>query len=112
MIVKYSDKFLNSVSWFGRVSGIALWPFIVLRENRRGDQVLLNHEKIHLRQQIEMLLVPFFVVYLIHYLINLIKFRSYGRAYRNICFEREAFSNEEDSGYLNSRRFWSWLRYF
>ena len=31
-IIKYSDKFLNSISWFMKVGGITLWPFVVLRE--------------------------------------------------------------------------------
>ena len=31
-IVKYSDKFLNSISWFMNIGGITLWPFVILRE--------------------------------------------------------------------------------
>ena len=31
-IIKYDDRFLDSVSWFFKVGGITLWPFIILRE--------------------------------------------------------------------------------
>lgn len=40
--------------------GITLFPFIVLRQSRmKDDPVLINHEKIHLRQQLELLVIPF-----------------------------------------------------
>ena len=44
----------------GNYQAIALWPFIVLKcKERRHDKVLINHERIHLRQQLECLILPF-----------------------------------------------------
>lgn len=94
-------------------SAMAVFPFIfVKRSDYRHDQTLMNHEKIHLCQQLEMLLLPFYVLYVGHYLFNLLKYRNHDEAYRNICFEREAYDNDWDLNYLQTRRFWSFWRYF
>ena len=69
------------------VRALAFWPFIFVSSNTKIDPVLINHEKIHLRQQIEMLLIPFYVMYLIEY---------YSKGYYNVSFEREAYANEND----------------
>lgn len=43
-----------------KISGITLYPFILLRSPElRRNRILLNHEKIHLRQQLELLIVLF-----------------------------------------------------
>ena len=40
--------------------GLSLWPFIILRDPQlKKDQVLVNHERIHLRQQLELFIIPF-----------------------------------------------------
>ena len=42
--------------------GITLFPFVILKKRHlKENNVLLNHENIHLKQQIELLVVPFFV---------------------------------------------------
>ncbi|MBO6881521.1 hypothetical protein [Winogradskyella sp.] len=92
--------------------GITIFPFVFLKYDAlRGNTVLVNHEKIHLRQQLEMLIVPFFVFYGIEFLLRLFKCRNWNLAYRNISFEREAFRNEKDLNYLKSRPFWEFLSY-
>ena len=95
------------------VRGITIFPFIVLsyREDKQ-NMVLLNHEKIHIRQQIELLVVPFFLWYGIEFLIRLLQYRNSKQAYRNISFEREAYANEKDLHYLKQRSFWRFLKYF
>lgn len=92
-------------------SGITIYPFIFARKNRIGNQVFINHEKIHIRQQLELLVLPFFVWYLIEFLIRLIQFKNKRMAYRNISFEREAYANEQQLNYLNKRSFFAFLRY-
>jgi hypothetical protein len=89
-------------------SAITLWPFILLRSRSLlNDAVLLNHERIHLRQQAEMLLIFFYMLYLIEYLMGRLKGRSHYQSYREISFEREAFNHENDLEYLNKRRHFS-----
>ncbi len=92
--------------------GITLFPFIVLRQSRmKDDPVLINHEKIHLRQQLELLVIPFFIWYAIEFIIGLLKYRSWRLAYSNISFEREAYAKERDLKYLEQRRFWEFRIY-
>lgn len=94
------------------MAGMALFPFILLKKQKYKEHaVLLNHERIHLAQQVELMLLGFYVLYLLHYLYNLLKYRNHNSAYLNIIFEREAYSMEEDISYLKERRLWHWLRY-
>ena len=72
---------------------------------------MLNHERIHLRQQAELLVVFFYVWYGLEYLIRLIQYRNRHEAYKNISFEREAYANEKDLDYLKRRSFWEFLKY-
>lgn len=93
-------------------AGMAIFPFVLIKyQELKSDRQIMNHELIHLRQQMELLIIPFFILYLINYLVNLIKYRNHDRAYRNILFEREAYSNDANYSYLSSRRFGSWLKY-
>lgn len=92
--------------------GLTVYPFILLKnKNLKFDEVLMNHEKIHLRQQLEMLIIPFFLFYLLEFGVRLIQYRNWNLAYRNISFEREAYANEKDPDFLKSRPFWNWFKY-
>jgi hypothetical protein len=93
--------------------GMSMFPFVLVRDRNAEDYlVLMNHERIHLRQQLELLVLPFFVLYGLDYLVNLIVYRDRRKAYLNIVFEREAYENEKDLEYLKSRSFWRFLKYF
>lgn len=95
-----------------RFVGVTLWPFIVMRTPElKEDIVFINHEKIHIRQQAEMLVLPFFIWYVIEYFIRLIQYRDNYVAYLNISFEREAYARECELRYLEKRPFWSFLAY-
>lgn len=92
--------------------GITLFPFIFL--SHRADKEVKNliiHEKIHLRQQMECLVLPFFLWYAIEFLIRYAHCGNKHQAYRNISFEREAYQNENDPNYLAKRKFGSFVRY-
>lgn len=93
-------------------AGITLYPFIIVNDKRAmQNKTLLNHEKIHLRQQAEMLVLPFYIWYSIEYLIRLIQHRNRQTAYRNISFEREAYHNESSNTFLSNRPFWNFLKF-
>ncbi len=95
-----------------KISGITLFPFIFLRKKEyRQNKVLINHEKIHLRQQLELLIVPFYIWYLSEYYIKYLKYKDPNLAYRNISFEKEAYENEQNSDYLKTRKFWNFKSY-
>jgi hypothetical protein len=92
--------------------GLTVFPLVFLKSaDSKSNLVLLNHEKIHLRQQLELLILPFFVWYFLEFLYLLIKYKERNSAYRNISFEREAYANEKDLHYIKQRSFWRFLKY-
>ena len=100
-----------TVKWL-KVAGMAVYPFILINDSRlQHDKLLLRHEEIHLRQQVELLILPFYLMYLVNYLINRIRYKDHDTAYRHIVFEREAYDFEADVNYLKRRRFLAWRRY-
>jgi hypothetical protein len=92
--------------------GLTTFPFIFIRYAAdKENLVFVNHEKIHLRQQLELLILPFFIWYFFEYLFRLIQYKNRNLAYRNISFEREAYSKESDLGYLKTRAIFSFASY-
>lgn len=94
-----------------KIEGIAIWPFVFVR-TKKPSKSLLNHERIHLRQQLEMLIIPFYVWYIFEWFFKLLKYRNRQKAYFHISFEKEAYENEKDDEFLKKRLFWNFLRYF
>lgn len=92
--------------------GLTFYPFVFLADkDDKLNEVFINHEKIHIRQQLELLIVPFYVWYFTEYLIRLLQFRNRKKAYYAISFEKEAYANEKDLEYLISRSFWRFWKY-
>lgn len=92
--------------------GLTLFPFVLLKYPKdKEDPIFINHEKIHLRQQMELFIFPFFIWYLTEYLVRLVQYQNVNLAYRNISFEREAYGKENDFEYLKNRTFLSFLKY-
>jgi len=92
--------------------GITIFPFMFLKYKAlKGNTILINHEKIHLRQQLELLIIPFFIIYGFEFLVRLFQYKNWKLAYRNISFEREAYRKEKDLNYLKSRPFFSFLKF-
>mgnify|MGYP006988869680 CR=1 FL=1 len=75
---------------------------------------LIRHERIHTAQMTELLVVGFYLWYLTEWLIRLVPLLvtrgRWKQAYRSISFEREAYDNMHDAGYLSHRSHYSWLR--
>ncbi|MFV5691391.1 hypothetical protein ACM55K_05130 [Flavobacterium sp. LT1R49] len=92
--------------------GLTAFPFVFVKHHiDKENKVFVNHEKIHLRQQLELLVIPFFIWYFIEYLFRLIQYKKTDLAYRNISFEREAYANESNFEYLKNRPFFKFLNY-
>jgi hypothetical protein len=114
--VKYSDKILNSLSWFMSIGGLTLWPYIILREKYRDNKlytkkviITINHESIHIKQQQELLVLPFYLWYFIEWFLKLFIYGK--RSYYEISFEREAYNNQDNLNYLKTRKWYSFLKY-
>ncbi|RZL48785.1 MAG: hypothetical protein EOP00_08380 [Pedobacter sp.] len=94
-------------------NAMAIFPFIVLKsKSQKKDAVLINHEKIHLQQQIELLIIPFYFLYLLNYVLNLLKYRNHYLAYYNISFEKEAYRHEKELDYLTKRKWYNWINFY
>ena len=92
--------------------GITLFPFVIVSESHlKQNLVMLNHERIHIRQQLELLILPFFIWYGIEFLIKWIIYKDRNIAYKNISFERESYANEKDLNYLKQRSFWKFFSF-
>lgn len=83
---------------------ITLFGIVFTRHRERIDALILNHELIHCRQQLEWLYIPFFALYLGEWLWHLLRCRDWQKAYRSISFEREAYAHAHDMAYLSSRK--------
>ena len=91
---------------------LTVFPFVFLRgKEGLDDAVLLNHEKIHLRQQAELLIVFFFIWYFSEFLWRFFQNGNWAKAYRAISFEKEAYANEIKLSYLKNRPFWHFLNF-
>ncbi|TZF83819.1 hypothetical protein FW774_10155 [Pedobacter sp. BS3] len=93
-------------------TAMALWPVILINRKLRGKPLsaeLINHERIHHRQQLEMLLLLFYLWYCSEFLVRYLKYRNWNQAYRNISFEREAYTHEHNLNYLDTRKLWSFI---
>lgn len=95
-----------------RFNGMAIYPFIFIKDKKlKANKTMLNHERIHLRQQLELLWIFFFIWYVIEFLIHYIRYRDWMKAYYSISFEKEAYTHEVDPHYLKTRKFWGFLKF-
>jgi hypothetical protein len=87
-------------------------PLIFVRGSFALGSVDINHETIHWEQQKEMLIIPFFLWYVIEFIIKYIYYGfKWHKAYRSLSFEREAYFNQEVMTYLNNREPFEWIYY-
>lgn len=93
-------------------------------KNRKLSKTTYNHEMIHVEQQLDFVGgneklyilggIVFYIAYFIEWLIKLIiSAFTLGKvkAYRSISFEQEAYQNEKDLKYRDSRKRFCWLKY-
>jgi hypothetical protein len=101
-----SDRLLRFFGVFlGGMDGVAamaFYPFIICGSKTDITPELINHERIHLRQQRELLIIPFYIWYLIAY---------YRKGYLNVSFEKEAYDNDLDLNYLKKRNIFAFRKY-
>ncbi len=97
-----------------RVSPIDIWAIslcgLVFCRGELSPQVK-RHETIHFQQQLEMLFVFQLVLYVAFWVVGLFRYRSPEVAYFENPFEREAYRNDADEGYLEKRPRFAWVRH-
>lgn len=104
-------KVYNDIIPVKGFKAITLWPFLFIRNGVKFGITDERHEEIHGRQQMELLIILFYVLYGIFYLIGLIRYGSGKMAYRNNPFESEAYMNEKKQTYLEKRKLFAWVCY-
>ncbi len=98
----------NNIIPFEGFAAINLFGLLFVRKNVKISDRMLNHESIHTAQMKELLYVPFYLIYVIEWIVRLF---MKGNAYRNISFEKEAYENENNMSYLkNRKRYGMWRR--
>ena len=98
----------NNIIPFPGYKAINLFGVLFVREGAKISEQDLNHESIHTAQMKEMFYIFFYIWYIVEWVIRLFK---KGNAYRNISFEQEAYSNEDNLEYLNDRKHYVWFKY-
>lgn len=100
----------NNIIPFKGYIAMAIYPFIfVRREYGNVSERTIRHEKIHFKQQKECLIVGFYILYLIMYLWNLIKYKGdANKAYHCIPYEKEAYAYQNNIHY--NRRPYAWIK--
>ncbi len=124
MIIKVEKGYISITSpkltwlcglWSGspdRARAAAFFPFIIFRSEEDKIPWLINHEKIHFRQQIETLFVGFIIWSLLETLYAVLILRkSLKEAYMWRSSEQEAYRNHHNLNYLESRPLWAQFRY-
>ena len=130
MKTTYYNNRLAKLLLFSGYNTIMLFGFILTKLNELKPSTV-RLENIHRRQYMEcmilalpvalflgwlvswwfLLLVPVFY-YLLYVGEWLIRLFMPGNAYRNISFEREAYQNQNNPGYLGERRLFVWMKYY
>ena len=88
---------------------ITLFPFVFYNGEAMTERDI-RHETVHLWQQVALLVLPFYVLYFLFWIINLIRFRNSQRAYMNIPFERSAYCLETQTGAKRMAMAWGWIK--
>lgn len=106
----------NSIIPFKGFVAINLFGVVFVRKDYEFRSVadyqrMLVHEGIHTKQMQELLYLPFYVLYVLEWLVRIVMYRNVRKAYRNISFEREAYANQDNRYYNKERKRYSFLQY-
>ena len=108
-IVIEDSILLLPLKWTLKIRCVSLCPFIICAKG--VDQISLQHSMIRFRQQAEMWLVPFLIVYAWYAILRVFKHRNLRLAYYSIPFEAEAHRYKDDLTYLLFRPKQAWRQY-
>lgn len=107
------------MDWLFKITGYAgttIAPFVFYKTfphwyNEKHIAEFWNHEGIHIKQQYELFIIGFYVLYLYYYIKNRRSGMDHDEAYRKIPFEMEAYDHESDLKYLDKRKKNAWKQY-
>ncbi len=84
---------------------ITIFPFIVVRSQEELFPWLVIHERIHLRQQLELLFIGALLLFILEtlYARMVLRLPRY-ETYLYFSLEQESYRNQNDSDYLKNRK--------
>ncbi len=111
-----SSRLCKFFSWFTGFSksakAVTVFPFIFVRSKEDVKPWIINHERIHIRQQLELLLVGAVILYIIEFLYALIILRlPWNEAYLWNSAEQESYRNQNNFDYLEHRKLFFQFKY-
>ena len=134
--IRYNSWIARRFLWEGYDTiTLAAWVCTKCKSKEEMPQSTRNHECTHARQWVECMLASgviiwalvlftnisawwfclafgmFYILYVLEYLIKLIRYRDFSKAYENISFEREAYGCEHDNNYLENGDYFEWVKY-
>lgn len=101
------NKWINKYIPFTGFRACNIFGVLFVRGDGKLSEKTLNHEAIHTAQWKELWYIGFLLWYVIEWLIRLPR----GNAYRNISFEREAYANDKNLTYLQTRERFAFIKY-
>ena len=98
---------------FKGYKAITILKWIIVRKDAKVafTSVDYNHECIHYEQEKELLYIGFYLLYVLEFLVKLLYYRKWHKAYRSISFEREAYTNQYNTAYTVKRNKFAWRKY-
>lgn len=134
--IRYNSFIARNFLWkdYNTIT-LAAWVCTKCMSKEEMPQSTRNHECTHARQWVECMLASgviiwalvlfanisawwfvlsflmFYILYVLEYLIKLILYRNFSKAYENISFEREAYACEHDNNYLENGDYFEWIKY-
>ena len=108
MKIFYNRHFPFGSYWAINICGVVF----ARSDHGRLGKIEQNHEYIHTLQQRELLFIGFYLLYVCEWLFRLAFYRDQYLAYRNLSFEREAYSHQGNLNYKNTREKFAWRKYF
>lgn len=100
----------NKIIPFGSYSTINLFGILFTKSDYLSP-ITINHERIHTKQMLELLIVGYYLWYIIEYIIVRFCHKKQNDAYHDISFEEEAHNNDNNLHYLDNRKHFAWWKY-
>lgn len=89
--------------------GMAIYPFVMLKDTKLEMPDVYNHELIHIKQMEETGVIGHALIWFFDVVWKTCKYRSASKAYRNLMFEKEAYAHMDEMGYVEKRKPFAWL---
>lgn len=105
------NKWINKFIPFPGFRCVNLFGVLFVRGEKELSASTLNHEAIHTAQWKELLYIGFILWYVIEWIIRLIICWNTHDAYRNMSFEREAYDNDQNLSYLQTRKRFAFIKH-